>query len=136
MQKPCAKPFGTHSWLQLSQVEQGCNVLAESRRSLTDIHCDIEYRTPYDAYQFVLRMGWNLKMQAAHDATLHREGMIILHEMLSNPERPKRVGIESLGKEAPLVSVNARCDQFYFGDFKCSNLQCHISYPISVKDFR
>ena len=67
-------------------VKQSCNVLAESGRSLADIHRDIEYRTSYDAYQFVLRMRWNLKMQAAHNATLHREGMIILHETLSNPE--------------------------------------------------
>jgi len=118
------------------RVEQSGNMPAESGRSQADIHCDIEYRTSYDAYQFVLRMGWNLKMQAANNATIHRQGMIILHELLSNPERPKRVGIKGLGKEAALISMNARCNQFYFGDLECSNPQCHISYPISVEDLR
>ena len=114
------------------RVEQSRNVLAESGRSQTDIHRDIEYRTSYDAYQFVLRMGRYLKMQAAYNAAIHRKGMIILHEMLSNAEQLKCVGIEGLGKEAAFVPMNARRNQFYFGDLEGSNPQCHISYPISV----
>ena len=45
------------------------------------------------------------------------------------------MSIESLGKEAALVSMNAWRDQLYFEDLECLNLQCHISYPISVKYF-
>ena len=118
------------------RVEQSGNVPAESGRSQADIYCDIEYRTSYDAYQFVLRMGWNLKMQAAYNPAIHRKGMIILHEMLSNPERLKRVGIEGLGKEAAFVPMNTRRYQFYFWDLEGSNPQCHISYPISVEELR
>ena len=103
------------------QIEQGGNVLAESRRSRPNIHCDIEYRTSYDAYQFVLRMGRDLEMQAAHDAAIHRKRMIVLHEILLNAQRCQRVGIECLGKEAAFVSVNARRDEFDFRDFKRLN---------------
>ena len=107
----------------------------ESRRSHADIHCDIEYRTSYDAYQLVLRMGRSLEMQTAHYAAIHRERMIVLYEMLSNPNRCEGVGIEYLGKEAAFVSMNGRCDQFNFGDFKRSNSQCPIPCPISVDAF-
>lgn len=52
------KAFRHPQLAPIVRVEQGGNVAAESGGSHADIHRDIEYRTSYDAYQFVLRMGW------------------------------------------------------------------------------
>ena len=57
-----------------------CHVLAISRRSFTNIYCNIEHSTFYAAYQLALSIRWALEVQASHD-TIAAHTFIILAEV-------------------------------------------------------
>src|SRR5436305_2913787 len=96
---------------------------AKGRRAAPHINHDIKHRALNDAAELRLRAG-DLVMQATQRG-LHRLGMIILHEALTDAEFSKLHLLIALEEKAALVAPDRRLNQPHAR--QCSIDSFHLS---------
>src|ERR1700693_4001443 len=89
---------------------------AVAGRAPADVDRNIEDRAHRDADQLGLALGWNLEMQAAHDAAVGRERVVFPDEGDIDAVPPQHILAKDLGEEAARVAMADRPYLLYLGD--------------------
>ncbi len=105
------------------------NPATESWRIRPDIDRDIEYRSREDADELVLRMRFELQVEAAEHSGFGGAGLVVLRPVAGNAGGGEAVGLPGLGEEAALVAITWRYD---LDNTHSKRIDLHWSAPSSA----
>ena len=104
------------------------DMLAESRRTLADIHRDIEHRALHHAHQFALRMLDLIVQSAQH--VLRGARVVVLHEIdIAAGQLGKPAPVETFKKESSVIAEYFGFDDQQVGDGGMDQLHPACPYP-------
>ena len=97
-------------------------MLSEGWRAVPYIHRNVPYRSAHDTDELALRVWRRLEMQAADDASIAGQGMVVLHERGIDAMPGKQAGIEDFGEKPALIAMFPGLDELDLRYFQAADM--------------